>query len=43
MEHAEAGPAAGLMPGSGFQNLFLQPVALAGREVKRVSWPSGIR
>lgn len=42
MEHPEAGPVALLMPGSGFQNLFLQPAALAGRGVKGVSWLSGI-
>lgn len=42
MEHPEAGSVALLMPGSGFQNLFLQPAALAGHGVKGVSWLSGI-
>lgn len=36
MEHPHTGPVALLMPRSGFQNLFLQPAAVAGCGVKGV-------
>lgn len=42
MEQPKAGPAALLMPGSGFQNLFLQPATVAGCGIKAVSWLLGI-